>query len=133
VLSNDYTGANSSRARFRFFDPSTNTFGGYTTDEGVNRPGFPGTMIWTGDGFVAAMPLYPFSAGGATLAPRTASRIRIWHLTAAGTLRQSFDLEAQQGIFPELALMPGKIAITWVRTSTTAVDQRYLSFLRCAN
>jgi hypothetical protein len=78
------------------------------------------------------MPLHPFPTGG-LLPSRTSSRIRIWHLAPNGTIRQSFDLEAQQGLFPTLALMPGKIAITWVRTSTTAVDQRYLSFLRCSD
>lgn len=132
VLSNDYTAQNTSRARFRFFDPGTNSFGGYTADEGINREGFTGSMIWTGDGFVAAMAIHPFATGG-LLPPRNTSRIRIWHLAPNGTIRQSFDLEANNGLFPTMALMPGKIAITWVRTSTTAVDERYLSFLRCSN
>jgi hypothetical protein len=130
VLSNDYTSAGVSRARFRFFDPSTNSFGGYTFEESINREGFTGSMIWTGSGFVAAMALHPFATGG-LLPPRNTSRIRIWHLAPEGTIREIFDLEAHNGLFPTMSLMPGKIAITWVRTSTTAVDQRYISFLRC--
>jgi len=76
--------------------------------------------------------VHPFATGG-LLPSRTSSRIRIWHLTPNGAIRQSFDLEANNGLFPTPALMTGKIAVTWVRTSTTAVDQRYLSFLRCSN
>jgi hypothetical protein len=130
VLSNDYTGANVSQAHFRFFDPGSGSLTNYTTTENINLEGFTGTMIWTGDGFVAAMALYPF--GSVTLAPRTAARIHIWHLAPDGTLRQSFDLEAHQGVLPDLALLPGKIAVTWVR-SDTMTEQRYLSFLSCAN
>ncbi len=128
VLSNDYTGQDTSQARFRFFDPDTNSFGSYTTTERIDMEGFTGTMVWTGDGFLAAMALYDLDH--VTLAPRNSTRIHIWHLAPDGSLRQSFDLEEEQGLLPELAVLPGKIAITWVRT--TAGEQRYLSFFTCA-
>lgn len=118
-----------SNAAFRFFDSATKNFTGSGTSLSLNKAAWPATMIWTGSGFVAAVPLLDFYTG--SLPARNQAKIRIIQIRADGTVHRSFDLEAHQGLMPELQLVDGQVAITWVRTDPGVAESRHLGFLTC--
>jgi hypothetical protein len=122
-------GSNNLDYRFRvrepgqlgWLNPGSNTNGG--------RPS-PFEIVWTGSGWLVATAQWP-DEGSGTAASWSDYPIRVWHLAPDATLRETFVLDpGESSLLPRMAVMPGKIAITWVR-STDDPSTRHLNFIGC--
>ncbi len=92
----------------------------------------PPSIIWTGQGYVVAIPYAVKQPNGDV--HRLDRATRIVRLDASGTVLETFELDAQPSILAKLALAGGRVAITWVRPSGPfgGTSQSFLRWLDCS-
>ena len=90
----------------------------------------PASLIWTGDGFVAAI-TYEVAPNSSNLLDK---RVMIVSFDVAGLIREMFDLDTEPAMLPKLSLVAGRVAVTWVRPGRARggpMTQGFLRFLHC--
>jgi hypothetical protein len=122
------------RLRAQQLDPTSGWLGSPVFHDAAENQWQHPTVIWTGSGYVMAIPtLTRLDCNGGTEC-RSERRIEILQFRADGTLRRRFQLEHQnQGaLVPNLAWAGGRIALTWVGAPQQGPERRFLAFLECA-
>lgn len=144
VTLDDVNGGAATEVRFRLWDTSTGNVSGAVmsstllasfsrNDARVRQP----SLLWTGGGWLVAV---PYVADTSTSFVRNAYRTRLVSLDPSGAVRETFELDSQPSMLPQLAWAGGRIAITWVRpvaaSGSPAADangsQSFLRYLSCA-
>jgi hypothetical protein len=120
--------------RFQLYQPGTGWIGSPFVTSSASVPNML-HMLWTGDGWLAAVTAFVPMVGEnyAPIGNPERYTVRIFHFAADGTFRESFDLDTGPSIHPYLAWAGGRIAVTWVRprTATESEPRRYLRYLDC--
>ncbi len=125
----DTDAAGHTSRRFRLYDPSTGWVDAGVTLAGTR--GLPPSVIWTGDGWMVAVASFLYSTSYAFPTEHSAYHVELYHFAPDGTLREQWQNEAQPGYHPELAWAGGRVAMTWVRATGTANEERYLRYFDC--
>lgn len=90
----------------------------------------PPSIVWTGDGYVVAV---PYAIKGSGEIKLTDLRTLIVRLDANAALLESFELDSEASHLAQVIWAGGRIAISWVRPSGALgdVSQGFLRWLDC--
>jgi len=88
----------------------------------------PPSMLWTGDGYLAAAMF--FDGPNTPLGEPQKFTSYIFSFAKDGTLRETIPVDTGPAVYPKLAWAGGRIALTWVRP-TGMNPGHYLKFFSC--
>lgn len=109
-----------------FYDPTSESIVGIA--HGGVAPGMPPSMVWTGDGYLMAVATHEHDQLDHF---HELTGIQVYHFAVDGSLRESFVLDPSPSLYPQLAYVDGRVAISWVRDHGSAPQTRHLAFLGC--
>lgn len=117
------------RQWFQIYDPQAGWVGSAVAFAGP-RYMMPPSLIWTGDGFMAAM----MTVDGETtpLTEPTKLTAQLYSFSPTGQLRETFAVDSGPAAYPKLVWAGGKVALSWVRViSNVDRNQQWLRYLSC--
>lgn len=113
---------------FEIYDPVSGMVEGPLAMPGGGQAMLPPSMLWTGDGYLAAAMF--FDGPNTPLGEPQKFTSYIYSFAKDGTLRETIPVDTGPAVYPKLAWAGGRIALTWVRP-TGMNPGHYLKFFSC--
>jgi hypothetical protein len=116
--------------KFIIMPPSQSLVGSTDISPGTMELQIPPRLLWTGDGWLAIVTVYPSNGLGL---PDSFKDFTSWVYSLApdGTLRESFQLGGAGVFAVNATVADGKIAIAWLSTTDGFSTQHFLAWLDC--